>query len=128
LRRCLIVLESFAYPSGWAGSYTRSWLGLSDRPLAAWAGFCENDRSGYAGLLAVACPTVATVNNHMPRLLAPLDHAAWLDGVGPLSLSAPQAESDYYHDNFGERWSTGALWDDPQAKARGHSLRATCRD
>lgn len=115
LRRCLIVLEAFAHPWGQAGHRTRSWFGLSDRPLAAWAGFCMGDGSGCAGLLMSANQMVAAASNHMPRLLAPQDHTDWLGGIGLLSLS--ETANEYYHENFGERWSTGALLDAPQPAA-----------
>lgn len=114
LRRCLIVIEAFAYPSGAAGQCTRSWFGLSDRPLAAWAGFCVGDGNGCAGLLNRANDLVEPLSNHMPRVLAPRDHADWLGGAGVLSLSPPEPGAEYYHENFAERWSTGALLDDRQ--------------
>lgn len=114
LRRCLIVIEAFAYPSGDDGQCTRSWFGLSDRPLLAWAGFCVPDGSSCAGLLTGANQTVAAISNHMPRLLAPSDHVCWLNGGGLLSLVPPEPDIAHYHENFGERWSTGALLDDPK--------------
>jgi putative SOS response-associated peptidase YedK len=110
LRRCLIVVEAFAYPSGETGRCTRSWFGLSDRPLVAWAGVCTAGGNGCAGLLMNANQTIAPLSNHMPRLLAPHDHATWLRG-GLLALSSPEPDADHYHENFGERWSTGALLD-----------------
>jgi putative SOS response-associated peptidase YedK len=111
LQRCLIVVEAFAYPSGQAGKYMRSWFGLRDRPLAAWAGMVMNDDGGCAGLLAPACKLIKPLSDHMPRLIATADHFAWLNCAGPLSLTPAEPHTNYYRENFGERWSTGAMID-----------------
>lgn len=109
LRRCLIIIEAFAYPSDEGGQCTRSWFGLTDRPLSAWAGFCEKDAGGCAGLLTCATLTVATASDNMPLLLSAKDHIHWLSGGGLLSLSPREPDEAHYHENFGERWSTGVI-------------------
>lgn len=107
LSRCLIILESFAYPAGEAGRCTRSWFGLWDQPLTAWAGICTPD--GCAGVLVRANTVVETASEMMPRLLHPSDHTAWLGGATLLSLSAMPEDQEFYLENLWERWSTGSL-------------------
>jgi putative SOS response-associated peptidase YedK len=105
LGRCLILLESFAYPAGSAGRWTREWTGLSDHPLTAWAGICTKD--GCAGLLDLANLTVFDVSSIMPRLLAPDDHARWLAGHAIPGLGLPYPDAAFYCENLAEHWSTG---------------------
>jgi putative SOS response-associated peptidase YedK len=109
LRRCLIVVEAFAYPAGRAGHRTRSWFGLSEHPLAAWAGVVTEDGSACAGLMAPANNQISPFSDHMPRLLQPADHQPWLAGAGPLSLSPAWPDTAYYREDLGELWSTGLL-------------------
>lgn len=109
LDRCLIVLESFAYPNGSAGQRTRTWAGLWDRPLIGWAGFCAPDGQGCAGLLVLANSLIGRVSRHMPLLVHPGDHDAWLDGSAAiLSMATITEEADFYLEHTDERWSTGA--------------------
>jgi putative SOS response-associated peptidase YedK len=79
--RCLIPLTHFANPAGDAGSKTRSWFSVSDRPLIAWAGFCRNIPDYgpvYAGITMAANAAVEPYNDRMPVLLEPRDYARWL--------------------------------------------------
>ena len=79
--RCLIPLTHFANPAGDAGSKTRSWFSVSDRPLLAWAGFCRNIPDYgpvYAGMTMAANAAVEPYNDRMPVLLEPRDYARWL--------------------------------------------------
>lgn len=107
LRRCLIILEGFAYPAGPAGERRRAWFGLWDSALTAWAGVCSPDGAACAGILLQANERVAPCSETMPRLLAPADQARWLDGAGLLSLGPAYAADGFYRENLGERWSTG---------------------
>jgi putative SOS response-associated peptidase YedK len=109
LSRCLIVVEAFAYPSGIPGTRTRGWCGLWDLALFAWAGLFQGDaiNAGFAGILTVARGPVAEVSGHMPLVLDPRDHAAWLEGTGLLSLT-PLADSAFFLERVDERWATGA--------------------
>lgn len=72
-----------------------------------------NDDGGCAGLLMPASKLIELLSDQMPRLLAPAHHAAWLNGAVPLSLSPVEPDESYYRENFGERWSTGAMIDAP---------------
>jgi putative SOS response-associated peptidase YedK len=113
LERCLIVLESFAYPDGPARLRTRAWAGLWEQPLVGWAGFCAPGGQGCAGLLVLANPLIERVSRHMPLLLRPDEHDAWLDGSATiLSVAAITEEADFYLERTDERWSTGASIDD----------------
>lgn len=109
LERCLIILESFAYPAGEAGRCTRGWIGLWDEPLTAWAAVCTDDRC--AGVLVLANERVEPLSDTMPRLLAPEDRDLWLGGGSLLALGPGYAEADFYRENLGERWSTGRSTD-----------------
>lgn len=111
LRRCLIVLEDFAYPGGPPGRRTRTWVGLWDAPLIAWAGVCSQagPPAGCAGLLAPANERVGEVSRTMPVLLPPSDHAGWLEGPGWLLSATPIAEdAAFYVEPTDELWSSGA--------------------
>lgn len=105
LTRCLIALESFAYPRGLTGQCTREWIGRYHDPLVAWAGVCVD--GACAGVLILANSRIEGLSKTMPRLLMPEDHAAWLDGGTLLSLGPSFADGEFYGENFEERWSTG---------------------
>lgn len=110
LDRCLIVLESFAYPIGNAGQCTRSWMGLQNHPLTAWAGVCTGDHC--AGVLVRANERVEPLSDTMPCLLQSEDWDRWLDGGTLLSLGPCHPDAHFYCENLGERWSTGLSEDD----------------
>jgi len=113
LERCLIVLESFAYPAGPTGQRTRAWAGLWEQPLVGWAGFCRPGGEGCARLLVLANSLIGRVSRHMPLLLHPDGYDAWLDGSGTiLSVATSTEEADFYLEHPDERWSTGASIDD----------------
>lgn len=113
LERCLIVLESFAYPDGLARQRTRAWAGLWDQPLVGWAGLCTPDGQGCAGILVLANPLIERVSRHMPLLSRPEAHGAWLGGSATiLSMATFTEEADFYLEHTSERWSTGASIDD----------------
>lgn len=110
LTRCLVVLEAFAYPDGEPGRRTRSWAGLWDEPLCAWAGLCSPDARapGCGGILAPANSLVARVSATMPLLLTPGDRAAWLEhSASLLGLSRHYEESDYFLEKSDESWARG---------------------
>lgn len=109
LARCLIVIESFAYPEGVSGQRTRTWGGLWDEPLAAWAGVCVPgaQNNGCAGILSPANALFSKVSGHLPLLLPPEERAPWLDGASPLSLTTSYPETAWYLERSDERWSNG---------------------
>ena len=109
LERCLIIIEACASPEGEDGQQTRTWSGLWDEPLVAWAGLCrlEADEPGCAGLLTPANPLIGRVSGHMPFLLTPEGQAAWLDGCSPLVLPPSWSDGAWYLERSDERWSNG---------------------
>ncbi len=105
LPRCLILLESFAYPMGTKGQCTRGWIGLWDHPVAAWAGVFEG--GGCAGMLVMANERVEPLSSTMPHLLPSQDQTCWLERGSLLLLGPGYADAEYYRENLGERWSSG---------------------
>lgn len=109
LTRCLIVAEAFAYPAGDAGQRVRSWAGLWDEPLCAWAGVCElGDESGFAGLLTASNALVGRVSRHMPILLRPKERDTWLAGVPLHAIDGVYEEAAWFLEPSDEAWSSGA--------------------
>lgn len=80
-RRCLIVLDAFAYPGGNRGKRTRTWFGFEDRPICAWAGFWTDEAQGrsFCGLIAPSNDLVEP-SRAMPTIVAPEECGAWLTG------------------------------------------------
>jgi len=106
--RCLIIMDSFAYPSGPPGARTRTWYGLEHQPVFAWAGVWAQvgDEKRYCGLLAEANLVVAGPS--MPVILDPEDYALWLGGrfdrASPLA-NRPYSEGKMYMEALGEPWN-----------------------
>lgn len=80
--RCLIICESFACAEGPVGRRTRTWFGLSDAPLFAWAGLWRSrcQKPGYVGLMTMANELVDPVAAAMPVILDTPAQEAWLNG------------------------------------------------
>jgi putative SOS response-associated peptidase YedK len=82
-RRCLIPLTGWAEAQGAKGRMTRTWLSLPKVPLFSAAGvWRESDEWGasYAMVMTDSAGTdAAPVHERMPVLLAPEDHARWLE-------------------------------------------------
>lgn len=81
--RCLIPLTGFAEAEGEWGTKTRTWFGVKDRPLFAWAGMWkDSDEWGavYSGLMTDCNEVVRPVHDRMPVLLHAEDYDAWLQG------------------------------------------------
>lgn len=106
--RCLILLDSFACPEGPAGARTRTWFGVEDRPVFAWAGIWAPTPEGktFAGLLAAANDLVPA--SSMPVILDPDDYDLWLRGVrhnaAPLA-NRPYSEARMYREALDEPWN-----------------------
>lgn len=113
--RCLIVLESFAYPEGPADLRTRVWAGLWYEPLCAWAGLCMPDWSGCAGILVPANALLERVSAHMPLLLPPEARRPWLEGCSIHALGGTYPQADWYLERSDEHWSKGTTVDDTQS-------------
>lgn len=121
--RCLIPLTHFANPAGEKGSKTRSWFSVSDRPIAAWAGFWnETDAYGpvFAGMTMTANDSVMPFNNRMPVLLEPHEYARWLTGsikdviTFQLRRSLAANRIKVFHSD--DRWRSGLV---PEFAAQG---------
>jgi putative SOS response-associated peptidase YedK len=79
--RCLIPVTQFAEPDGLPGKKTRTWFGMSDEPLFAWAGFCRNTELWgpcYAGMTSNSNDAVKNYNPRMPALLRSDEWDRWL--------------------------------------------------
>lgn len=82
--RCLIPLTGFCEAEGEAGSKTRTWFGVKDQPIFAWAGMWKvSDEWGpvYSGLMTDCNEVVRPVHNRMPVLLRPDEYERWLHGT-----------------------------------------------
>lgn len=79
------------------------------QPLVGWAGFCKPGGQGCAGLLVLANPLIERVSRHMPLLLRPESHDAWLDGSATiLSVATLTEEADFFLERTDELWSASA--------------------
>ncbi|SBV33189.1 conserved protein of unknown function [uncultured Sphingopyxis sp.] len=79
--RCLIPFTSFAEAEGEKGKMTRTWIGVADQPLAAWAGLWRpTDEWGdcYTGVMVDATEELWDIHDRMPVILQPEDHDTWL--------------------------------------------------
>jgi putative SOS response-associated peptidase YedK len=81
--RCIIPLTGFCEAEGEAGSKTRTWFSVKERPIFAWAGMWKNsDEWGpvYSGLMTDCNEVVRPVHDRMPVLLHEEDYDLWLRG------------------------------------------------
>lgn len=80
-RRCMIVVDAFAYPEGPSGARMRTWFGFDDRPIFGWAGFAIDGPAGpgFCGFLAAANDCVEP-GRIMPVIVTPADFDAWFGG------------------------------------------------
>lgn len=79
--RCLIPISAFAEAVGPAGEMTRTWISMSDQPLAACAGLWRStDEWGdsYTMVMVDAVPEMLDIHDRMPVILHPADHDRWL--------------------------------------------------
>lgn len=81
--RCLIPLTGFAVAEGPPKAKTRTWFGIKDQPIFAWAGMWkDSDEWGavYSGLMTKANDLIAPVHERMPVLLHRHEYDLWLHG------------------------------------------------
>lgn len=81
--RCLIPLDGFAEAEGAKGSKTRTWFGVEEQPLFAWAGLWRlSDEWGpvYSGVMTDCNEAIRPVHDRMPVLLHVDEYDAWLRG------------------------------------------------
>lgn len=80
--RCLIPFTEFAEAEGPKGKMTRTWIGVRDQSLAAWAGLWRpSDEWGdvYTGVMVDATKELWDIHDRMPVILRPDDHDTWLN-------------------------------------------------
>ncbi|WP_298195212.1 hypothetical protein [Novosphingobium sp.] len=114
LERCLIVVEDFGYATGEKGHRTRSWFGLWDEPICAWAGLCLPDPAsgGFAGMLTAANPYADPVSRTMPIVLPPSQWEGWLAGAALHRLEQSYDSDAFYLERTPELWASGRLAED----------------
>ncbi len=81
-QRCLIPFTAFAEAEGPKGSMMRTWISVSDQPIAAWAGLWRpSDEWGdcYTGVMVDATEELFDIHDRMPVILHPDEHDAWLN-------------------------------------------------
>ena len=81
--RCLIPVTGFAEAEGPKGAMTRTWFGVRDQPLFAWAGLWRKSIEWgdvYAGVMTDCNEAIRPVHNRMPVLLQPDNYEQWLHG------------------------------------------------
>lgn len=79
--RCLIPFTSFAEAVGEKGSMTKTWISVTDQPLAAWAGLWRPTvewGDSYTGVMVDATEELLDIHDRMPVILHPDDHETWL--------------------------------------------------
>lgn len=79
--RCLIPLSQFAEPEGAKGWKTRTWFGVKNWPVFAWAGFCQRTQQWgivFAGMTTNSNEAVDPLNNRMPVILKPEEYDRWM--------------------------------------------------
>jgi len=97
--RCLIPITSFAEAEGEKGKMTRTWISVSDQPIAACAGLWRpTDEWGdcYTMVMVDATEELWDIHDRMPVILRPEDHDAWLNAPAehamPLVAKYPAAQ------------------------------------
>ena len=81
--RCLIPVTRFAEAEGPKGGRTRTWFGVRDEPLFAWAGLWRKSVEWgdvYAGVMTDCNEAIRPVHDRMPVLLHADEHDRWLHG------------------------------------------------
>ena len=81
--RCLIPVTRFAEPQGPKGARTRTWFGVRDEPLFAWAGLWRKSIEWgdvYSGVMTDCNEAIRPVHDRMPVLLHRHEHEQWLHG------------------------------------------------
>ena len=80
-QRCLIPFTAFAEAEGEKGRMTRTWLSVTDQPLAACAGLWRrSDEWGdcYTMVMVDATDELFHIHDRMPVILHAADHDRWL--------------------------------------------------
>ena len=81
--RCLIPLTGFAEAEGPSGARTRTWFGVRDEPIFAWAGLWRQSAEWgdvFAGVMTECNEAIRPVHDRMPVLLQRHEYQTWLRG------------------------------------------------
>ena len=81
--RCLIPLTGFAEAEGPKGAKTRTWFGVKDQPIFAWAGLWRDSAEWgpvYSGVMTECNEAIRPVHDRMPVLLHSDEYDRWLHG------------------------------------------------
>jgi putative SOS response-associated peptidase YedK len=81
--RCIIPLTGFCEAEGEQRAKTRTWFGVRERPIFAWAGLWKMSNEWgpvYSGLMTDCNEAVRPVHDRMPVLLQEEDYEVWLRG------------------------------------------------
>lgn len=112
-QRCLIPFTAFAEAVGEKGSMTRTWIRVTDQPLAAWAGLWRpTDEWGdaYTGVMVDATEELLDIHDRMPVILHPEDHEAWLRAPAEEAIKLVRKYPGHllHADHTSEPWKAGA--------------------
>lgn len=93
-RRCLVPATSFCEWEGAAGAKVKRWFSVPSQPVFAFAGLWRPTEQGAVFAFLTTEPNALIAPIHpkaMPVILAPEDHAAWLEADFPTitALAAP---------------------------------------
>src|SRR3546814_907436 len=80
-QRCLIPFTAFAEAEGDKGKMTRTWISVSDQPIAAWVGLWKPTvewGDAYSGVMVDATEELWDIHDRMPVILHPDEHETWL--------------------------------------------------
>ena len=117
--RCLIPFTSFAEAEGPDGRKTKTWISVSDQPLAAWAGVWRpSDEWGdcYTGVMVDATTELWDIHDRMPVILRPEDHDRWLHAPAEeaMTMLAKYPASLLVVDRTDEPWSSRRMAESPR--------------
>lgn len=81
--RCLIPVTAFAEAEGPKGAKMRTWFGVRDQSIFAWAGLWRKSVEWgdvYAGVMTNCNEAIRPIHDRMPVLLHREDYERWLHG------------------------------------------------
>ena len=90
-QRCLIPFTEFAEAVGPKGKVTRTWIGVTDQEVPAWAGLWRpSDEWGdvYTGVMVDATEELSHIHDRMPVILSAEAQDKWLNGSVSEAASA----------------------------------------
>ena len=108
-RRCLIPLEAFAEAEGAKGHKTRTWVSVPGEAVFTAAGiwrWSEEWGEVYSMVMTDASPSMQSLHDRMPVLLAPEGRATWLGGSPEQAFALCRPwEGELAFDRSDQRWA-----------------------